>query len=284
MNFLAHLHLAAHTGSSLTGNLLGTSSGPAADGSGCPLRRGDLAAPQDRRPFTDAHRPIQGAVASFALWRRFGGIVGGHALRSLAQPALAEVQRSPCPPFWRRAMVNFSWIITACHRACRWPLADGRAGLAGLPTSTGKGWGGPQRHRSSPARPCRSGEALHALDQGSLDRGRARLPALLPGADALLRGAADRRPPHCHHPHRQKAPSGELSSGNVKTQGSGNARPWGWPAGSETPWRDEFLRRLPHQSCCSVRGNLAPGPRPSEIQFVHAHPEGVGQMGQLEKK
>jgi len=76
MNFLAHLHLAAHTRSSLTGNLLGD------------FIKGQLptrlAAHFDegiwlhRRidAFTDAHPEHKAAGACFAPpWRRFGGIV-----------------------------------------------------------------------------------------------------------------------------------------------------------------------------------------------------------------
>lgn len=76
MNYLAHLHLAAHTHSSLTGNLLGdfvkgplpSSLGPVFD-EGIWLHRKIDA-------FTDGHPEHRAAVARFeAPWRRFGGIL-----------------------------------------------------------------------------------------------------------------------------------------------------------------------------------------------------------------
>lgn len=76
MNYLAHLHLAAHTQSSLTGNLLGdfvkgslpSQLGPDLD-EGIWLHRKIDA-------FTDAHPEHRAAVARFeAPWRRFGGIL-----------------------------------------------------------------------------------------------------------------------------------------------------------------------------------------------------------------
>ncbi|MFC5707862.1 acyl carrier protein phosphodiesterase [Aeromonas eucrenophila] len=76
MNYLAHLHLAAHTQSSLTGNLLGdfvkgplpSALGPAFD-EGIWLHRKIDA-------FTDAHPEHRAAVARFEQpWRRFGGIL-----------------------------------------------------------------------------------------------------------------------------------------------------------------------------------------------------------------
>ena len=76
MNYLAHLHLAAHTHSSLTGNLLGdfvkgplpSHLGPAFD-EGIWLHRKIDA-------FTDNHPEHRAAVTHFeAPWRRFGGIL-----------------------------------------------------------------------------------------------------------------------------------------------------------------------------------------------------------------
>ncbi|MFB0774247.1 acyl carrier protein phosphodiesterase [Aeromonas salmonicida] len=76
MNYLAHLQLAAHTRSSLTGNLLGD------------FIKGPLPSPlapefdegiwlhRKIDAFTDAHPEHRAAVACFeAPWRRFGGIL-----------------------------------------------------------------------------------------------------------------------------------------------------------------------------------------------------------------
>lgn len=76
MNFLAHLHLAFHTRSSLTGNLMGDFvKGPLPTGLASQLDEGIWL---HRRidAFTDAHSEHKAVVACFnAPWRRFGGIV-----------------------------------------------------------------------------------------------------------------------------------------------------------------------------------------------------------------
>ncbi|PTT47461.1 acyl carrier protein phosphodiesterase [Aeromonas sp. HMWF016] len=76
MNFLAHLHLAAHTGSSLTGNLLGDFiKGPLPTGLAAPFDEG-IWLHRKIDAFTDGHPEHKAAVACFeAPWRRFGGIV-----------------------------------------------------------------------------------------------------------------------------------------------------------------------------------------------------------------
>lgn len=76
MNFLAHLHLAAHTQSSLTGNLLGDFvKGPLPSALGPELDEG-IWLHRKIDAFTDAHPEHRAAVARFeAPWRRFGGIL-----------------------------------------------------------------------------------------------------------------------------------------------------------------------------------------------------------------
>ncbi|WP_281705633.1 ACP phosphodiesterase [Aeromonas taiwanensis] len=76
MNFLAHLHLAAHTRSSLTGNLLGDFiKGPLPTGLPAPFDEG-IWLHRKIDAFTDAHPSHRAAVAGFdSPWRRFGGIL-----------------------------------------------------------------------------------------------------------------------------------------------------------------------------------------------------------------
>jgi acyl carrier protein phosphodiesterase len=76
MNFLAHLHLAAHTRSSLTGNLLGDFvKGPLPTGLAAHFDEG-IWLHRKIDGFTDSHPEHKAAVACFeAPWRRFGGIV-----------------------------------------------------------------------------------------------------------------------------------------------------------------------------------------------------------------
>ncbi|MCR3967658.1 ACP phosphodiesterase [Aeromonas veronii] len=76
MNFLAHLHLAAHTGSSLTGNLLGDFvKGTLPTGLAAHFDEG-IWLHRKIDAFTDSHPEHKAAVACFeAPWRRFGAIV-----------------------------------------------------------------------------------------------------------------------------------------------------------------------------------------------------------------
>ena len=76
MNFLAHLHLAAHTRSSRTGNLLGDFvKGPLPTGLAAHFDEG-IWLHRKIDGFTDSHPEHKAAVACFeAPWRRFGGIV-----------------------------------------------------------------------------------------------------------------------------------------------------------------------------------------------------------------
>ena len=76
MNYLAHLHLAAHTHSSLTGNLLGDFvKGALPTGLAAPFDEG-IWLHRKIDAFTDGHPEHRAAVACFeAPWRRFGGIL-----------------------------------------------------------------------------------------------------------------------------------------------------------------------------------------------------------------
>ncbi len=76
MNFLAHLHLAAHTRSSLTGNLLGDFvKGPLPTALAAHFDEG-IWLHRKIDAFTDSHPEHKAGVACFeAPWRRFGGIV-----------------------------------------------------------------------------------------------------------------------------------------------------------------------------------------------------------------
>ncbi|CAJ1787400.1 Acyl carrier protein phosphodiesterase [Aeromonas salmonicida] len=76
MNYLAHLHLAAHTRSSLTGNLLGDFiKGPLPSALAPEFDEG-IWLHRKIDAFTDAHPEHRAAVACFeAPWRRFGGIL-----------------------------------------------------------------------------------------------------------------------------------------------------------------------------------------------------------------
>ncbi|MGY3942519.1 acyl carrier protein phosphodiesterase [Aeromonas tecta] len=138
MNYLAHLHLAAHTHSSLTGNLLGdfikgplpTALGPVFD-EGIWLHRKIDA-------FTDAHPEHRAAVARFEPpWRRFGGILVDmlydhwlslhwqqfhqatlpHFLRESYGRVLADHALLPDGlPLPLRRMVEQDWIASYRHR------------------------------------------------------------------------------------------------------------------------------------------------------------------------
>ncbi|HDI1211690.1 TPA: DUF479 domain-containing protein [Aeromonas hydrophila] len=76
MNYLAHLHLAAHTHSSLTGNLLGDFvKGALPSTLGTEFDEG-IWLHRKIDTFTDSHPEHRAAVACFeAPWRRFGGIL-----------------------------------------------------------------------------------------------------------------------------------------------------------------------------------------------------------------
>ncbi|BDA14299.1 ACP phosphodiesterase [Aeromonas caviae] len=167
MNFLAHLHLAAHTGSSLTGNLLGDFiKGPLPTGLADRFDEG-IWLHRKIDAFTDAHPAHRAAVASFAPpWRRFGGIVvdmlydhwlSQHWQRFSAAPLprfLAQsygqllLDHHSLPqglPMALRRMAEQDWLASYQYR-------EGvEAALNGIG----------RRLR----RPVPLGEALHALDQ-----------------------------------------------------------------------------------------------------------------------
>ncbi len=168
MNFLAHLHLAAHTGSSLTGNLLGDFiKGPLPTGLADHFDEG-IWLHRKIDAFTDAHPAHRAAVASFAPpWRRFGGIVvdmlydhwlSQHWQRFSAAPLprflaqsygqlLADHQHLPDGlPMALKRMAEQDWLASYQHREGLGQALDGIG----------------RRLR----RPLLLGEALHTLDEG----------------------------------------------------------------------------------------------------------------------
>lgn len=173
MNYLAHLHLAAHTRSSLTGNLLGdfvkgplpSTLGPAFD-EGIWLHRKIDA-------FTDAHPEHRAAVACFeAPWRRFGGILVDmlydHWL-SLHWPQFGE---DPLPRFLQQSYGQ----LLADHRR----LPDGLP--VALTRMAEQNWIASYRHREGLSRalngighrlrrPILLGDALATLDDASWHNG-----------------------------------------------------------------------------------------------------------------
>jgi hypothetical protein len=164
MNFLAHLHLAAHTGSSLTGNLLGDFiKGPLPTGLADHFDEG-IWLHRKIDAFTDAHPAHRAAgelrgppgAASAALWWTCSTITGSASTgRGSASPPAplsgaelwsTSLDHHSLPqglPMALRRMAEQDWLASYQYR-------EG---------------GGPQRHRSSAAPPVPLGEALHALDQ-----------------------------------------------------------------------------------------------------------------------
>ncbi|ATM00404.1 hypothetical protein CK910_19530 [Aeromonas sp. CA23] len=173
MNYLAHLHLASHTRSSLTGNLLGdfvkgplpSTLGPAFDEGIWLHRRIDA--------FTDAHPEHRAAVACFeAPWRRFGGILVDmlydHWL-SLHWPQFGE---DPLPRFLQQSYGQ----LLADHRR----LPDGLP--VALTRMAEQNWIASYRHREGLGhalngighrlrRPILLGDALATLDDASWHSG-----------------------------------------------------------------------------------------------------------------
>ncbi|QXW31123.1 DUF479 domain-containing protein [Aeromonas sanarellii] len=147
MNFLAHLHLAAHTQSSLTGNLLGDFvKGPLPSGLPAPFDEG-IWLHRKIDAFTDTHPAHRAAVTGFeAPWRRFGGILVDmlydhwlslHWRQFSPQPLprflhqsygqlLADHHRLPdgLPPALR-CMAEQDWIASYQHRAGLGQALDG---------------------------------------------------------------------------------------------------------------------------------------------------------------
>ena len=138
MNFLAHLHLAAHTRSSLTGNLLGDFvKGPLPTGLAAHFDEG-IWLHRKIDGFTDSHPEHKAAVACFeAPWRRFGGIVVDmiydhwlsqhweqfsakplpHFLQHSYDQLLADHQHLPDGlPLPLKRMAEQNWIASYRHR------------------------------------------------------------------------------------------------------------------------------------------------------------------------
>ena len=138
MNCLAHLHLAAHTRSSLTGNLLGDFvKGPLPTGLAAHFDEG-IWLHRKIDGFTDSHPEHKAAVACFeAPWRRFGGIVVDmiydhwlsqhweqfsakplpHFLQHSYDQLLADHQHLPDGlPLPLKRMAEQNWIASYRHR------------------------------------------------------------------------------------------------------------------------------------------------------------------------
>ncbi|MEV3823226.1 ACP phosphodiesterase [Aeromonas dhakensis] len=139
MNYLAHLHLASHTHSSLTGNLLGDFvKGALPTGLAAQFDEG-IWLHRKIDAFTDGHPEHRAAVACFeAPWRRFGGILvdmlydhwlslhwpqfHDEALPRFLQQSyrrlLVDAERLPDGlPLPLRRMAEQDWIASYQHRA-----------------------------------------------------------------------------------------------------------------------------------------------------------------------
>ena len=146
MNYLAHLHLAAHTRSSLTGNLLGDFvKGPLPTGLAAHFDEG-IWLHRKIDAFTDAHPEHRAAVACFeAPWRRFGGIVVDMLYDHWLSHHWQQFSQDPLPRFLQQSYGQL--------------LAD----HAHLPEGLGQALNGIGRRLR---RPLLLGEALHTLDEG----------------------------------------------------------------------------------------------------------------------
>ncbi len=167
MNFLAHLHLAAHTGSSLTGNLLGDFiKGPLPTGLADHFDEG-IWLHRKIDAFTDAHPAHRAAVASFdPPWRRFGGIVVDMLYDHWLSQHWQRFSVAPLPRFLAQ---SYGQLLLDHHSLPQGlPMALRRMAeqdwLASYQYREGVGAalnGIGRRLR----RPVPLGEALHALDQ-----------------------------------------------------------------------------------------------------------------------
>ncbi len=142
MNFLAHLHLAAHTRSSLTGNLLGDFiKGPLPTALAAHFDEG-IWLHRKIDAFTDSHPEHKAAVTCFeAPWRRFGGIVVDMLYDHWLSQHWGRFSTEPCPTFYRRATANYWRITRICRTAIRSPSSGWPSRTGSPPTATGRGWG-----------------------------------------------------------------------------------------------------------------------------------------------
>lgn len=163
MNFLAHLHLAAHTESSLTGNLLGDFiKGPLPTGLDAPFDEG-IWLHRKIDGFTDTHPEHRAAVACFeAPWRRFGGILVDMLYDHWLSQHWSQFHEHPLPSFLLQSYAR----LLADHRI----LPDGLP--APLMRMAQQNWIASYQHREG------LGQALNGIGR------RLRRPLLL--GDALL--------------------------------------------------------------------------------------------------
>ena len=153
MNYLAHLHLAAHTRSSLTGNLLGDFvKGPLPTGLEPPFDEG-IWLHRKIDAFTDAHPEHRAAVASFeAPWRRFGGILVDMLYDHWLSRHWQQFSPQPLPRFLQQ---SYGQLLADHHR-----LPEGlpvplrrMAEQDRIASYRHRAESGPQRHRPPPASP-----------------------------------------------------------------------------------------------------------------------------------
>ena len=168
MNYLAHLHLAAHTRSSLTGNLLGDFvKGPLPTGLAAHFDEG-IWLHRKIDAFTDAHPEHRAAVACFeAPWRRFGGILVDMLYDHWLSRHWQQFSPQPLPRFLQQ---SYGQLLADHHR-----LPEGLP--VPLRRMAEQDWIASYRHREGLSqalngigrrlrRPQLLGEALHTLGGG----------------------------------------------------------------------------------------------------------------------
>ncbi|WP_392399817.1 ACP phosphodiesterase [Aeromonas salmonicida] len=167
MNYLAHLHLAAHTRSSLTGNLLGDFiKGPLPSALAPEFDEG-IWLHRKIDAFTDAHPEHRAAVACFeAPWRRFGGILVDMLYDHWLSVYWSQFCAEPLPRFLQHSYEQ----LLADHLL----LADGLP--AALKRMAEQNWIASYRHKEGLGRalngighrlrrPVLLGDALTTLDE-----------------------------------------------------------------------------------------------------------------------
>ena len=140
MNFLAHLHLAAHTRSSLAGNLLGDFvKGTLPTGLAAHFDEG-IWLHRKIDAFTDGHPEHKAAVACFeAPWRRFGGKVVDMIYDHWLSQHWGLFSTEPQPRFLQRSMTSYWPITHACRMDCHSPSSGWPSRTGSPPTATGRG-------------------------------------------------------------------------------------------------------------------------------------------------
>ena len=168
MNYLAHLHLAAHTRSSLTGNLLGDFvKGPLPTGLEPPFDEG-IWLHRKIDAFTDAHPEHRAAVACFeAPWRRFGGILVDMLYDHWLSHYWQQFSQDPLPRFLQQSygqlLADHARLPDGLPMALRRMAEQDWIASYGRREGLGQALNGIGRRLR---RPLLLGEALHTLDEG----------------------------------------------------------------------------------------------------------------------